>query len=98
MWKSKTTRPGYVAKQAESLKKIREEEAKTESESEVEESVTETDPEADEEFADPHKASSGSIKFRKTKRINKIEEANQNSIVVKISRPKRKSHRKHSTS
>ena len=43
MCKSKTTRPGYVDRQAKKLKKIREEEAKTETESETEEPKTETE-------------------------------------------------------
>ena len=55
MCKNKTTRPGYVDKQAEKLKKMREEEAKTKTESKTEEPVTETEPETDDESLNPDK-------------------------------------------
>ena len=87
MCKSKTTRAGWVDKKAEKLKKIREEEAKTETESEIEDPKTETEPETDDESVDPDRASSSAIKFGKAKRINEIDTADQETIVVKINKP-----------
>ena len=86
MCKSKTTRAGWVDKKAEKLKKIREEEAKTETESEVDSPKTETEPETDNESANPEKASSSSLQFGKAKRINEIDTADLKAIEDTVDR------------